>query len=649
MGDLMKRYFILALLIMVSLAACRPQLEVVTPAVPSETTAVTRPADPTLTPTSEPPKTLTVCTQQLPESLVLYRGSKSPAKSNLLAIIYETPFRSTGGEILPGILAQIPSQENGGLRLAPVSVQRGQTVVDAEGALAVFKPGLRIRPSGCKEAGCAVVWDGEAPLQMDQMTADFELREGLTWSDGTPVLAGDSVFSFQLADAPEAPGLHWAEDRTEAYQTIDSQRVQWVGRPGYTTGDLSKFFWTPLPAHLFNRGESWFEIADSEALALSPLSYGPFMIHDRGPDRLHLRPNPHYYRTDEGLPIPDGLIYQQIEGGRDSALQALQSGQCDLLDASFGWENDPDLLSALEADGRASVQMQTGPAWWQLVFGITPAAYDDTYTPTQADRPDIFGDPRVRHAFAACLDREEMRGRALGDWGQLWPSFLPPGESQLSAGTGLKFNPEQGAAELEAVGWLDADANPATPRTGLNVPDVPDGTVLRVELVVDETQFQQDMAAVIQESLAVCGVEVAVQTMPSEQLYAPGPEGPLFGRRFDLALIAWGADPALDCRLYLNQAIPSEENQWVGTNIAGLAAPAYDQACTSAGLAWDAAREAALQEAERIFLNQLPAVPLFSNPEVMIFSPKFCEEEILTSGKGFFNTIENLMGDKNCP
>lgn len=647
MGDLMKRYFFLALLILVSLAACRPQLEVVTPAHPSETAAAK--PNPTPTPTPNTPKTLTICTQQLPERLFLYDGLKSPAKMNLLAMIYDSFTRSTSGGILPGILAQIPSQANGGLRLAPVTVRRGQTVVDAEGALAVFKPGLRVRPSGCQEAGCAVVWDGEAPLQMDQMTADFELQEGLAWSDGTPVLAGDSVFSFQLAAAPEAPGLHWAEDRTEAYQAVDSQRVQWVGRPGFTTGDLSQFFWTPLPAHLFSGEEGWDEMAEAEALALTPLSYGPFMIQERELDRLYLIPNPHYYRVNEGLPLLDEILYQESEGGRDGALQALQSGQCDVLDASFGWENDPDLLSALKADGGALVQAQTGGAWWQLTFGISPAAVDDPYTPAQGNRPDFFGDPRVRHAFAVCLDREEMRRRALGDWGQLWPSFLPPGESQLSEDVLLKFNPEQGAAELDAVGWLDADANPATPRTALGVPDVPDGTVLRVELVVDETQFQQDMAAVIQESLAVCGVEVGVQTIPSEQLYAPGPEGPLFGRRFDLSLIAWGAAPALDCRLYMNQAIPSEENQWVGTNIAGLAEPAYDQACASAELAWDAAREAAIQEAERLFLSQLPAVPLFSSPEVMVFSPHFCEEERLTSGKGFINTIENFMGDKNCP
>ncbi|MFW5713948.1 MAG: ABC transporter substrate-binding protein, partial [Brevefilum sp.] len=514
---------------------------------------------------------------------------------------------------------------------------------------AVFKPGLQVRPSGCRNANCTVIWDGEEPLQMDRMVVDFQLREDLTWSDGTRVTAGDSVFSFELANAPEAPGLRWAEDRSESYQALDTRTIQWTGRPGFTTAEISKFFWNPLPAHLIDGIVDWAELVNSDALAFSPLSYGPFMMMARELDRIAFVPNPNYYGTAEGLPLLDELVFRQIEGDRTSAVQALRSGECDVLDASFGWENDLELLEEVISEEIVEFQMESGEAWWQLVFGIMPAEYDDSYNPNLGDRPNFFGDPAVRQALVACLDREAMRENSLGEWVPLWPSFLPPEGSHLEQDAGIRFDPEQGRANLEEVGWLDTNADSEIPRIAVNVPDVPQGSEFRLELLVDETGFQQDMAAIIQNSLTACGIGVDIRTLSNDELYAPGSEGPLFGRHFDLALIAWDAGPELDCRLYMDQAIPDQASQWVGTNIAGFAQPDYDRDCAEAGLALDENRKTLIREAEHSFLNQLPAIPLFSIPRFWLVSSSVCGSDILTQSKGNLNMIEFIMDDRNCP
>jgi peptide/nickel transport system substrate-binding protein len=643
MEILMKRFFFLLLLVMVLVVACQPQPETVTPAIPSEAPTLFPTAEPT--PTDEPPLTLTVCTAQLPESLFPYDGLQIPSKSNILALLYEAPFEWVNGEPMPLILERVPSQANGDLRLEAVAVQRGQTVIDSEGRLAVYQPGLQVRPSGCQSAECAVVWDGEQALQLDQMVVSFHLREDLTWSDGTRVTGVDSVFSFQLANDPAAPGLHWAEDRTDAYEALDAQTVQWVGRPGFTSANIDQVFWKPLPAHLFSPDAGWIDWANAEALAVSPLSYGPFTLNSREPAQIQLIPNPNYALANENRALIDVLAFQQIEPDRSEAIQALESGECDLLDSSFGWENDPARITQINSDERFSVQTEVGEAWWQVVFGIVPASYDDGYNPAIGDRPDYFGDPRVRRAFASCLDREAMAEAALGDWGQVWPSFLPPGETQISQGEGILYDPEQGATDLNLLGWLDFDVDPSTPRTAVNVQNIPDGTAFQVELLVDDTDFQQEMAEVIQNSLLACGIGVEVQTLPAGELYAPGPEGPLFGRRFELALIAWEEGPEPDCQFYQSQAIPSAVNQWVGTNIAGLAQSDYDHACASAGLALEDERVAFLGSAERQFLAHLPSVPLFNPPQVLIFAPLESDEELLTAGNGFLKALETLMGE----
>ncbi len=643
MDVLMKRFFILMLLIMVLVVACQPQPEIVTPAAPSEVPTLMATADPT--PTPEPPETLTVCTAQLPESLFPFAGLHIPSKANILDLLYEAPFEWVNGEATPLILDRVPSQVNGDLRLEPVTVQRGQTVVDALGNLAAFQPGLQVRPSGCRSGDCAVVWDGEAPLQMDRLVVDFYLRADLTWSDGTPVTASDSVFSFQVANDPAAPEPRWLEDRTDAYQALDPQTVQWTGRPGFTTAVFDHIFWKPLPAHLFTADADWTEWANAEALAVSPLSYGPFMLDVWDTAQIKLIPNPYYGLASEGRPLVDVLAFQQIEPDRKTAIQALEAGECDLLDSSFRWENDPALITEISSDERFSVQAAVGEAWWQVVFGIVPASYDDGYNPDLGDRPDYFGDTRMRGAFASCLDRAAMAEAALGEWGQVWPSFIPPGESQISQGEGIFFDPTQGAADLNLFGWLDLDSDPSTPRTAVNVQNVPDGTPLRVKLLIDETRFQQEMGGIIQNSLAGCGIGVDLETLSTGGLYAPGPEGPLFGRQFDLALIAWGGGPRPDCRFYQSQAIPSAGNQWVGINIAGLAQPDYDRACASAALAVEDEQQQLLQDAEREFLDHLPSVPLFSPPLVLFFAPSRSAEELLTAGNGFLKALKTLMGE----
>ena len=80
-------------------------------------------------------------------------------------------------------------------------------------------------------------------------------------------------------------------------------------------------------------------------------------------------------------------------------------------------------------------------------------------------------------------------------------------------------------------------------------------------------------------ALAGVGVEVSVIPLPLEQLYAPGPEGPLFGRNFEMALVSWQSDPVNRCATYMSKTIPSASNHWIGTNLSGLGDEAFDLAC----------------------------------------------------------------------
>lgn len=601
-----------------------------------------------VSPTPEPVVSLTVCTATLPDSLFPYALPYNAARDAILSMIRDELFIRKEGDLLPGILTETPSDENGGMQLQPVTVEGGQTVVDARGELVVLKAGISVRPSGCRNADCAITWDGESALQMDQMVLTFHLDEGLAWSDGTPVTANDSVSGFMLASSPDAPGLKWAETRTASYTAQDERTVTWTGKPGFTTSDLSSLFWAPAPSQLVTEGLDWSAISENPGLASFPLSYGPFMIASRSEDELMLTRNPYYFRSDEGLPTLDEVRIRAIGNDKTAAVAALGDGRCDVLDSSFGLENDLQAVSVLQADGSFDVMVTSTGSWQHLVFGITPSSYDEYYNPVYGDRPDFFGDERARQAIAMCLDREGMLKEGLSAVASLWPSFVSDGESQLPEATGLGYDPSAGLALLESTGWRDHDLDPSTPLIAWQVTNVPMGTTFSVNLMTDASPLQQSMAGVVRDSLGQCGIGVTVTSLSTDELYAPGPDGIVFGRKFNLAFIAWQPLPDLDCGLYQSWEIPSDDNQWIGTNIAGLMDEMYDQSCSAASLALPDGYEESLRAAEEAFLETLPAVPLFSLPNIIVVPGDGCSE-IKPLDDDFFGLLEYYQPTGTCP
>lgn len=643
----MKQILPVLFLVLILLAACAPETPVLTETPTDLPVTLTPTLAPTVTATPEPPVRLTICTASLPESLFLYDGNLTPEKQNILAMLQDGPFDRAGEETVPVILERMPAVENGGLVLEPVTVQPGQTVVDARGELVVLKPGVVLRPSGCREAGCAVAWDGASGLTMDRMVVTFSLKEGLTWSDGTPLTATDSVFSFNLASDPDAPGLSWAEARTAAYRAPDDRTVIWEGKPGFTTADPARFFWVPLPAHLTDQEAGWAEMVNDPSMARGTPSYGPFMVSEWGQEGLLLIRNPYYFRSGEGLPRIDEIYLRPLPEGPQAAWAAFESGECDLLDDSFGFEHHPDLIEKVQETAGVALYPGQARTWAQLVFGIQPASYDEYYNPVYGDRPDLFGDARTRQALVQCLDRDALVSAYPAGLLSIWHSFMPPGLSQV--GPLPVYDPVAGAQALDLAGWKDHDLNPETPRQAWEVLNVPPGTLLTLDLYTSQAGLRLESARIIQESLKACGVGVTVVEQPAVALFVSGPEGPLFGRQFDLGLLSWQPLPGPDCGYYASWQIPSASNFWIGTNLAGFSSEAYDSACADAALALPEEWPERLTQAETTFQESLPAVPLYGVPPVLILPDALCLPEGMDPGHEFFAQIETLAGEKNCP
>lgn len=610
---------------------------------------------PTAIPTPEPtpePRQLTICLGQEPSSLYLYASSTRSTWS-VLEAVYDGPIDRVNYTSQPVILEKMPELSAGDAVLAPVTVQPGQVIVDADGALNTLQRGVKIITSGCKSPDCIVEWDGASAVEMDQLSLKFKLKEGITWSDGQPLTAADSEFSYQLAADPATPVSKDFIDRTASYHALDDRMIEWVGLPGFVTDRYDYAFFTPLPSHLYG-SLSASEMLSNSDVNTKPLGWGPYIIENWEKNQsITLIKNPLYFRAGENLPYYDRLTYQIIGEQADLNIGALLTGTCDIVDQTAALDSQLEELVEQERAGKLTLYTAQNPEIEQLVFGIKPAEYDDGYFPYAGERPDFFGDAQVRKALTYCVNRQDILSDLMIDQTSIPVSFLPA-NSPLHAPNlpVLGYDPDEGKRLLDAAGWKDFDNDPATPRVAAGVATVVDGTPFIINYFTTTAGLRQEVAAKIAASLADCGVQVAVQAVTPDQLFAAGPGGSVFGRRFDLAQFSWQINTSMPCTFYQGSQVPSASNNWVGVNVGGYENAAFDSACSASRFSavdTSGAAQQQLTAVQQIFAEELPAVPLFYRLNLALSLPGICGIVEDGSARSMLQGVESLSDTGGCP
>ncbi|RIK31652.1 MAG: hypothetical protein DCC56_05570 [Anaerolineae bacterium] len=638
----MKKFIPMFVIVLI-LASCAPrQTEVsVTPETPTETP----PPLPTPTPA---PRALTICLGEEPNTLYPY-GSLNSAARSVLSALYDGPVDVLEYGYEPIILEKIPFLEDGDAQLTSVSVGNGDDIVDADGNVVSLTKGMKLRPKGCRADECIVVYDGESQIEMDQMVVTFTMLEGLQWSDGEPLTADDSVFSFELASDEDTPVSKFLTDRTQVYEAADEQTVQWWGMPGFIDPDYFINFWMPLPRHLWGE-ESPADLSRLDLSSRFPVGWGPYILKEwEAGKSLRLTKNLNYFRAGSGLPRFDELTFL-ITPDPNAALTAVVDGTCDALDPSVRLDGQVGLLQKMEGQGQLKLLTSQSMTMEWLGIGITPASYDDGYNP-QRDRPNLFADKRMRQALAYCLDRQKVVDTVLFGLSQTPDSYLPA-DHPLHNGNVQQyaFNPESGSKILENIGWLDSDNNPSTPRLSAGVTGVPGGTPLVLNYFTTSATQRHQVAEILRNSLSECGIGLNIVFYSAADFYAQGPNGPLFGRQFDLAEYAIGVNSLEpQCGWFTSSQIPADENNWVGTNVSGFENSAFDAACGQALRSLPGEPEyTSHQEAQAIFASDLPSIPLYTRLRVAASRPDFCGFTLDASSNSALADLETFNYGVDC-
>jgi peptide/nickel transport system substrate-binding protein len=589
-----------------------------------------------------PISTLTVCLGAEPNSLYPFGELNAPARS-VLAAIYNGPINTIDYEYQPVILTELPTLENGDAQITRITVQPQSEIVDANGNIVTLETGVKVKPADCRSDDCVITYDGTDAIEMDQMIVTFRMRQDLTWSDGTPVVADDSIYSFQIQADTNVNS--YLIDRTQIYEAADTYVLQWFGIPGFIDPTFFTNFWQPAPRHVWSEFSAD-QLSSIDIASRTPTGWGPYMVKEWIPnDHITLEKNPYYFRTQDGFPKTDEINFRFISDP-DIALTELIAGRCDVLDPSINLDNHVGLLQEMQSAEQAQAFVTTGMSVEWLGLGLNPASYDNGYVVGQ-DRPNYFEDVYARQAIAYCLNRQAVVDNVLFGFTSVPASYVPVNhptyDSNLDA---IPYDPEVGISLLEQAGWQDHDDDPSTPRRAISVRNVAYNVPLELNYYTTSTAQRRQVTAILEDSLAECGIGLNIQYFSQNELYSPN--GLLFGRQFDLAEYALGVESVeAACHWFMSSEIPNAENEFIGTNITGFQDEEYDSACRTAQGYVRGEQEYLNQyrQTQIIFAEELPAIPLFYRLRIAAARPDVCGFALDATANPLWNIEDMAIGE----
>jgi peptide/nickel transport system substrate-binding protein len=308
--------------------------------------------------------------------------------------------------------------------------------------------------------------------------------------------------------------------------------------------------------------------------------------------------NQHYF----GAPPPAGHLTIAFQPNVDVMRAGLLNGN---LDVATSDRVQADILPTLDQDQRDDklrIDYIPNPNWEHIDFNL--------------DVPELQ-DIRLRRAIALGTNRQAMIQAIFGGHAPVLDSWVLPNQAEAAPPdqiTRYGYDPDAARKLLDEAGYV-------SPAEG-GVRASPGGITLTFTLLTtDGTPVRQQIASLFQADMKALGIDIQVQPLPPDQLFAP--DGPLFQRQFDLALFGWIASPDPGgLLLWSCNAVPSQDNNWTGDNFAGWCFRDASRAIREAVTTLDTAkRKAAYLLQQKLWTQELPSLPLFQRLSVTLAAP----------------------------
>ncbi|MCL7452347.1 MAG: ABC transporter substrate-binding protein [Anaerolineae bacterium] len=441
--------------------------------------------------------------------------------------------------------------------------------VDQDLSALVFEGLTSLDASGQISPSLALDWD----VTEDGSVYEFRLRRGVTWHDGAPFSADDVAFTVQAIQDPDYqgdPNLSALWRDVTVYQ-VDDYTVRFtLGEPFpsflyYTSIGL-------LPAHLVGNVPAS-GLGQHPFSTEKPIGTGMFQVEDIAPDRVVLAVNPSYWGPEPEL---DGLEFW-FYGSWDNLLTDYEQGEVHAF-------HPPTLDDLSRLVSVPDLQLYSAPT----------AGYGIVFLNLVRDSVAFFQEQEVRQALLYGLERQMLIDEILAGQGQVAHSpIVPMSWAYDPSARQYGYDPERAVGLLDAVGWMDSNADRIRDR---------DGADLAFTLLVSDEPPMAQMAESMARQWRTIGIDVEIRSVTSEVANRF-----VRTRNFDAALVE--VDLTADTDPYpLWHSTQAESGQ----NFAGFQHEESDLIMEEIRSTTDAERQLELYHTfQQIFAEQVPSLLIY--------------------------------------
>jgi peptide/nickel transport system substrate-binding protein len=320
---------------------------------------------------------------------------------------------------------------------------------------------------------------------------------------------------------------------------------------------------------------------------------GPYMItgYDSG-SQIVLEPNPHWAGGKPGF---RRIVLHHIEN--TAALQAnLLSGDVDMV-AGEGIGLTIDQVLALQ---------KQHPDLFHYIF--KPSLTYEHIDLKQQNK--LLADVRVRRALLMAMDRQTMVARLFQGTQPVAATWVNPLNPDFDAAVPVvKFDLAGAKALLKEAGW-----SPGADGICRNAA----GDRLSIELSTTAgNRLRELQEQVLQSNLRDACVEVTIKNEPARTLFGETLKQRVFT---GMVMYAWSSNVTeTPYRTLSSDQIPSAANNWGGANFPGFRDAKMDADIAAAEGELDPAKRKLIwADMQRIYADQLPALPLFFRSEAHV-------------------------------
>ncbi|MEV1129554.1 ABC transporter substrate-binding protein [Agromyces sp. NPDC049794] len=435
------------------------------------------------------------------------------------------------------------------------------------------------------ESGEIIPWLAESWEPSDDgLTWDFTLREGVTFSDGTPFDAEAVAVNVEHLQDPATQSStgYLAMGKVDRVEAVDDLTARFV-------------LTTPDSALLESLSQPWTAMQSPAGIARgmeenceAPVGTGPFIVDGWvKQDHVALVRNDDYSSppADAGH---DGPAYLEAIEWRfvpDSASRyaALQGGQVDVID-----NPQPDTIAAAEGDDAFT--------------------WIDAPRPGAANRIELnsgqapFDDERVREAFIRAVEVNDGIEALFFGTAERSYSALSSAE-QLAYSDEALFEPDLDAANtlLDEAGWTERDADGVRMKDGVRL-------ALRFPVSTNQSiPAEQSLFEQVQATAKQAGFDVVIELLDLSSWY-----GALFAHEYEIVSAPYTkVGPDVLRILYHSDSITPAPSGYFA-NLAQLDDPEVDSLLTDAASTSDEEARADLyRQAQERILGGYYLLPLY--------------------------------------